>query len=87
MYSVFKKEKDIQDNERRTAQERLQKELLQNSQRRKLTEKLSKQYKNKVANFISKMAGHEITPIHDAKATIETYMTNRYPPTFRPNFH
>ena len=63
----------------------MQKDIFENNDRKKLTDKLSNQYKNKVANFISRMSNEPLL-VDDTKHKLEFSIPNRHPSNFRPSF-
>ena len=67
------------------AKERSQTSILESPRRKKLNEKLTQQYKSKVAHFINKMSKNpEI--VDDSKHRLDFAIPKRQSSTFRPGF-
>ena len=67
------------------AKEKAQTAILESPRRKKLNEKLTQQYKSKVAHFINKMSKNpEI--VDDSKHRLDFAIPKRQSSTFRPGF-
>ena len=67
------------------AKEKAQTAILESPRRKKLNEKLTQQYKSKVAHFINRMSKNpEI--VDDSKHRLDFAIPRRHSSTFRPSF-
>ena len=85
MFSVYKRDRNILEKEKRDANERLQKQIFENKDRKLLNEKLTQQYKARIAHFVGKMAKNPVE-LDDTKHKLEFSIPTRHHSTFRPSF-
>ena len=85
MYSVYKHNLYLQNRKRERAKEKAQTAILDSPRRQKLNEKLTQQYKTKVAHFINKMSKNPEV-VDDTKHRLDFSIPKRHQSTFRPSF-